>query len=274
MTDDVNPNGNAETTETESQATDQATDAATQPTEESAKPAVNWDDFLSAEDLPDDVLDRLTKHPKVSGVIGKHAQRQAQQHAETFRQQYEREKAEEAARAAEQELLQQAESDPIAFANRFLKEKDAERVKRELAELHTNARKELSAQAVKALSQLPEWGDMTPEEYQRVLHERVANKPDDEALGAFVTAYSEWLADKRATRRLEAWKREELEKEREAIRKEELSKLRDGESAPDLARARRFPASDEPDYKANPQAWNDWYERKHRGAVKTNYAQQ
>lgn len=202
----------------------------------------------------------LRAHRTLMGIAGSMAQ--------TIAQNMKREDDTKAQREAmanlEQQMIHDAETDPEAFAEKWLKGQQAARTRRELDQMRDSVEAELGENIGKAVTSLPEFKELSPEEVQRIAAE-VAGKPKSEVLAAYARATVEAVAGKRAAKEVAKWRESELEKEVQARLKEANAKRLKKEQAPSIKGGTAAPVSTEPPYDPKPGSdWNKWYQRKYR----------
>ena len=207
-------------TAAEGQATAQA---AAQPTE-AAAPQVDYNALL--DQIPDDVI---RSHRRINGYAGSMAQRMA----EAERQRIAQEEYQRAQAAREAELMREAEENPFAFSQKWLKGKAEERAKLELSELRTKTQTQLFEKIASSYAALPEWQQLTPDEFARV-SQAVAGKSDDDLVAAFNVAALDVISSRRAQSQGERIARERLKDEVEAQVQQRLAERLRGERPPDL----------------------------------------
>lgn len=210
---------------------------------------LDWEIIAKALDhVP---VEKLRQHSRFSGTVGEAVQRAvAAKEAEW--------KAEQAARerdAEEERLRQLRRNDPLRYAEEQEQRDQQAQVQRE----SERQMSEIAEAIGSSVTAIPEWGEVTPEQFQR-LREAVTGKAGKDLFKAFNATAADILSDIRAAKRADAWRAKDLAQEREAIQKEERAKLLSQDRSPDMARAQAYPTSDEPDFKDR-KAWNRWYER-------------
>lgn len=215
-------------TETPSTATvgeGQATAPAAAESEPAAAPEVDYNALL--DQIPDDVL---TRHRRFNGIVGSHAQRLAEQE----RQRIAKEEYQRAEQAKMAELEREAADNPFAFSQKWLGERAKERAQLEVAELRNRAQTQLFEKIANSYSALPDWQQLTPDEFARV-QQQVAGKSDDDLVAAFNVAALDVLAKRRASTYAESAVKERLAKEREAWEQEAQARRLRGEVTPDMS---------------------------------------
>lgn len=198
-----------------------ATSSEAAETSEPAAPAVDYNALLDS--VPDDVL---RKHSRFNGYAG----RMAQQMAERERERISQEEYQRAERAKLEELEREAEENPFAFSQKWLKGRAEERAKIELAGLRKKTQEDLFAKIGQAYGALPEWQQLSDDEMARV-SQAVVGVPEDELVARFNAA----ALDVVATRRAAARSREQIEAEVQArLQQMNADRLR-SETAPDMS---------------------------------------
>ena len=196
--------------------------------------------------------DRLWKHPVVAGRVGGLAQQQT-----ALRQrQWKAEQAREASAEAEQRLRQMAMDDPVAFSDQYLAEAQKRDADRKLAEMDGNLMRAVGA----AFQETPEWKELTPDDLVG-LAKALAEAPKDQTVPTWNRLAVDLLATKRAAKRAASQVAAEVKKEVAASRKEWEAERLAETAAPDMTRSRSGLVSDEPDHRADPVKWGQWYER-------------
>lgn len=191
------------------------------------QPAATEVDYNALLDqVPDDVL---TRHRRFNGIVGSHAQRLAEQERERIK----REEFTRAQQAKVEELEREAAENPFAFSQKWLGERAKEKAQLEVAELRSRAQKDLFEKVANSYSALPEWQQLTPEQFARV-QQQVAGKSDDELVAAFNVAALDVLAEQRASSRADRVVKDRLAKEREAWEQEMNARRLRGEVVPDM----------------------------------------
>lgn len=176
--------------------------------------------------IPDDVL---LKDRRVNHLIGNAAQKQAARERERLQA----EAYEQARREREEQLMKEAEENPYAFSQKWLSTKAQERATEELNGLRARTQTEYATAIGRSLAELPEWGQMTPEEMQTLI-DRASNLADEDVLPTFNRAAIDLVADKRAQARLEAEMSKRIAAERKAWETDQEARRLKGEDSPDL----------------------------------------
>lgn len=225
----------------------------TEPVEQPTEPEVPaWKKAL--DEAP---AEELRSHPKFWGIVGS----ELESRRERWEQENNDRLAAEAAKKLEQELLELAERDPDALADRFKTDVLNRQKQQEIASLHSGARGQLARQIGQAYRAMPEWAELTAADHEEFF-KALAGKSDDEALAVFNRVAAEKIAEVRSRKQIETWKQTDLQKEREAIRLEEQTRLLQGGDRPGIGRTRgNGTISDEPNWRTEPQKWDAWYAR-------------
>lgn len=179
------------------------------PTNESPA-APSWTELIANVPVED-----LRKHPHIAGIIGSEMQRAREQAQRDLEERTHREAAEK----AEQDLLKLAREDPEGFADRYVSDHERKKITQQVESARFDARQAIAKAVGASVTSLPEWAELTREEYQSLV-ESVQNKSEDEAIPAYNQTVLNILAERRANKRLAEWRERELAKEREAIRAE------------------------------------------------------
>lgn len=115
-----------------------------------AAPGFDWA-AVPLDAIPDDVLDALTRHPKVdarvNSIASKRAQGTIQQERERMRQMAEAAEAQRADAARQQRLLELAESDPLELAETVKKDITTSRAEREAQAQLERLRQQIDGEA-------------------------------------------------------------------------------------------------------------------------------
>ena len=202
-------------------------------------PAVDSPDWRSVIDGVDP--EELRRHPKFAGVLGQMvdgAMRrwQADQEGHVSRQ---------AAENAERELTELAQSDPDAFAARFLTDKQREKALGQIETIRREEAKAMARRVGQAYAAIPGWDRLTAADHE-VLARAIMGKPDDEVVAAYnataLALLTKYRVEDEASNRMDTWTKTKLEHERKAIREEEAAKLLKAEPRPDIRGAMRGPA--------------------------------
>lgn len=200
----------------------------------------------------------IRNHPRFQGILGEAVDKavkrwEAKQQEAVSRQALER---------AEKELEELARRDPEAFSERFLSDKERERLGRQLESLKQDARGEIARHVGQSFHALPEWASFTDADHER-LAKAVAGKPDDEVIAAYNRTALDIVAEKRIAAKvaegIESFKKSELAKEREALRKEIAAELLKTGPKPDMTRGGR-PAGVDPTTFKSDADFDRWYE--------------
>jgi hypothetical protein len=201
-----------------------------------------------------DAKDAISKHQLVAGIAGGIGDRRFREKEEASN----REAAERAIEAEQARLLQLAEDDPEAFAEKFRSEKAAERARKELETLQTKARETVGTHIGRAVRDLPEWKDLTAAEVGRI-QRATSGLPEEQVLGVYVKTVADIVADRRAEQKMD----QRVAKEKEAWEQEQAaSRVRNGAS-PNLRRGAPGGA-DEPDFRSDYKGWIKWDEERRK----------
>lgn len=206
-----------------------------------------------------ELRDKLRSNSIVAGIAGNLAeQRQA-----ILKEQQELEAAKAAATAKEQELLDLAENDPEEFAARFRTQAQADKAKAELENLRAKEEQRIAGHIGLAVRDLPELQTLDLSE-QRKIADALARVPSDQVLGVYTRTVIDIAAHRRALALAEAQFPTRLEAEKQAwTAQQNAVRIRNG-AAPNLGVAARTPASDEPDFRADPMGYIKWAETQRR----------
>lgn len=216
--------------------------------EEVAEPEVGWDVIERALDkVP---AEQLRKHKRFAGILGGSLQ-QAQVAWERERfQQAQR----EAAAKAEQELIELAQNDPIAFAERFQSQYEADKARASIENMRQDTARQYMHEIGKTFSST---FSLTEEEIGRI-GEALAGKKDDEILATFNVAVAKLVTEREAQKMFAEWRDKELPKEREAIKKELSGERIRGEVSPSIRRS-VLPSTLKP-HQLPDDKFDEWYE--------------
>ena len=191
-------------------------------------PAATEVDYNALLDqIPDDVL---TRHRRFNGIVGSHAQRLAEHERIRIK-----EEERIAAETAERERLRKlAAENPFQFSQEWLGDEARKTAELELSQLRTKTQQALFERIAQSYSALPEWQNLTPDEFAKV-QQQVAGKSDDELVAAFNVAALDVLAERRATSRAERAVKDRLAAERAAWEQEMQARRLRGEPVPDMS---------------------------------------
>lgn len=230
--------------------------------EGSPAPAFDPQVFLAdldarAKEHPE-LVEGLRKNRMVMGIAGELGEKIAQR---TLTEK-EAAAAEAAVKQRERELMDLAESDPDEFVAHWLGEKRGELAKRELEELKSKEDTAIAALIGHAARDLHEGQELTVEEKTEIANALAGISDRQQMLAAFNKANAQVAARRMARDLVEAEFPERLKAELEA--REVATKVATVRSAPapDLRRGEPT-GSGEPDHRADPVAWNKWYESTH-----------
>ena len=196
---------------------------------------------------------KLKGHSVVAGVAGSIAESMKRIDSEQARL----DAASKAASDKEEELLRLAEEDPEEFASRFRTQAQADKALRELEELRTKEEQRIAGQIGLAIRDMPEMQNLTLSE-QREIANALAGVSADRVLAAYNAVVLKVASRRQTASLIEAQKPAWLAAEKEAwVAEQNGARLRSG-VAPALGIAPRPPASDEPDFRADPTGWLKW----------------
>ena len=211
-------------------------------TPEPAPPAATSDAAATTATAPADwstaldtlPVEEIRKHRRFAGILGSEMATQRTNWERDQKATQQRQAAEE----AERQMLAQAQSDPVGFAEKWLQGKQGELTARELEGMRGGLRQDFARRLGESFRGLPEWAEMTQDEHAKLLT-AVQGKADDDVLTAFTAAAADLVAERRAKGRFEKWKSTELDREREALRTEEAAKLLAKTPGADISRSKR-----------------------------------
>ena len=234
----------APSTETPPQAT---TPAATED-EQPAEQEIEWSVIEKALDkVP---ADQLRKHKRFAGILGGTLQ-QAQA---TWEQNKKAEEARAAREKVEQELIDLAQNDPIAFAERFQTQREADQARRQIEGLQQETARKYMHQIGQSVGTT---FNLSADDVAKI-GEELAGKGDDEVLPAFNLAAIKLVTSREAVRMFEEWKEKELPKEREAIKQELAGNRLKGDAAPSIRRS--TPPPNIKPHQLSDKDFDAWYE--------------
>lgn len=251
------------------EGTEQAAGAVAEatPPGDSSQPLIPLADLLGSIEAhhkadPKATRTALRSHSIVGGVAGDIAEQANKEKATR--------EATEAAEAARQkqldDLLQLAEDDPEAFAEKFRTQAQADKARAELQNLELNAQRAVAASVRENTAKLPEFQEqpLTLEEKERLV-KGLKGLDNKAATATYPVLIADILADRRAAKRVESAKPEWLKAEREAWEAESVGTRVRTTAAPTLAAGRVAVASDEPNFRTSPGEWLQWNEKRKRG---------
>jgi hypothetical protein len=232
--------------------------------EEAAPPAPRtWRDELDSIPVED-----LLGHKRFAGILG--------QRLGEAKSRWEAEAAAAAAEKAQQdayeklqaELLQMANDDPDAFAERYKKDSAAEKfqrqIRQQIASHGEQTVQQIGRSVGEALRATPGWEKLTPDDHATLL-QAVSNLPVDQVLGVYTSKALDILAGVRAREAVDTFRKTELDKDRAATRTEMQAEALLNGARPQIGRVRGSETlSDEPDYNRNPREWDAWYRKKNK----------
>jgi len=225
------------------------TEAAAEQGEQPAEQEIEWSVIEKALDkVP---ADQLRKHKRFAGILGGTLQ-QAQA---TWEQNRKNEEARVARERVEQEFIELAQNDPIAFAERFQSQHEADVARRQLE----NLRQETAQKYMHQIGQsVGNTFNLTPEDVAKI-GEELAGKSDDEVLPAFNMAAIKLVTAREAARMFEEWRNKELPKERDAIKQELAGNALKGQPAPSIRRS--VPPGNIKPHQLPEKEFDAWYEQ-------------
>lgn len=174
--------------------------------------------------------EELRRHPRVAGIVG----RMLAQERTAWDQQQRADQERQAREKAEAELEELARTQPLAFADRYLSDKDKARVQEQLATMKASTARSIVEQVGRTFG--TEF-NLTSDELAEVT-KALAGKTDDEVVPTFTKTVTRIAAEREAKKLFEQWREKELPKEREALRQEEAARLLKRERGPDMSRSR------------------------------------
>jgi hypothetical protein len=198
--------------------------------------------------------ERLRTHDIVAGIAGEIGSRIASQRLDEYR----RDTMREAQDQRERELLELAEKDPDAFAEKFTTQKQSERARKQVEDLRLYERQALAMALGRAINDMPEIKGASSEEMAE-LAKAVAGIPDDQVISKWHKAVVELVARKRAGDLTEKQLASRLKAEREAWDTEQAAKRVHRETAPSVRTGRGVASNEAPDFRTDPKGFDDWY---------------
>jgi hypothetical protein len=238
--------------EEQPQSTEQAppaTEVAAEQGEQPAEQEIEWSVIEKALDkVP---ADQLRKHKRFAGILGGTLQ-QAQA---TWEQTRKTEEVRVAREKAEQELVELAQNDPIAFAERFQTQREADLARRQLENMQMDTAKKYMHQIGMSVGNT---FNLSAEDVAKI-GEELAGKPDDEVLPTFNLAAIKLVTAREAVRMFEEWREKELPKERDALKQELAAERLKGQPAPSIRRS--VPPGNVKPHQLPEKEFDAWYER-------------
>ncbi|MFI5268951.1 MAG: hypothetical protein ACHQ7M_16370 [Chloroflexota bacterium] len=206
------------------------------------------------------LVGKLRTHPLVSNIAGDMAERQ--------RQQREQESAKQAVEGERARLRKLAEDDPLAFSQEMATRFDKDESDRRTADLRATTRQEYIQRIGTALRDIPEAMNLTAAEHGQ-LAQALAGVAEDDVIPVFQRFMTDFIAEKRATKKSEAAIAERLKAERKAWDKEQADKRLKSRTSPSTGTPPTATANDtgEPDWRKEPAAWEAWYDAKRKAGT-------
>lgn len=241
------------TTEAEAPVQDAPVEAAA--VEAPQAPVYDWRKAL--EEAP---ADEIRRHPKFAGILGSEKPRWMEEWAST-------KQAEADAKAkveAERALEEMAEQRPVEFADKWLGDRQTQKMREQVANLEQTARQTTATAIGAAMHTIPEWESAaTDPDVLARLAQAMQGKQGDEVLSAWNATAITIVAERRAAALFEKQVAERIKAERAAWETEAAAQGFKLSARPDLVRAGRHPngADPEPDYLRDAKAWDAWYKR-------------
>lgn len=202
-----------------------------------------------------DAKSKILAHKTIAGHIGGSAQQIAQRLVE----QQQKDADEKASQKQLKQMMKEAEDNPQAFAEKWLKGIKADKSAKEVAELRSTVEEEFGKRIGTAVAAIPEFSELSSEEVTSIAAS-MAGRPKEEVLGAYTRAVVDKIADKRAAKLLASWKERDLDTEAKARVKEQNARRLASQKGPGISPpSRGARGSDEPKY-GSPE-WDQWYER-------------
>ncbi len=203
-----------------------------------APPAPDWRTLINDVDAAE-----LRKHPRFAGIVGSEIDRALKRK--------EADLAAEARRKAEaeqdDEVARLLDENDETLSSRYPKARERLQALREarsqsnLQQQIDEARNALARQLGQGYTSLPEWAEMTADEFATI-QQALQNLPPEQQVVTFAQKATELVADKRSKKAIAKWQKDELAKVREAIRQEEAAKLLAQTPSPDTKRASGLPS--------------------------------
>lgn len=229
-----------------------AAPAAEAPAPEAADDRPAW-----ARAIDEAPADQLRKHPKFAGVLGSEY--------DNLRRTWEAEqkaKADaEAERKAQESLRQMARDNPVAFAEKYLGDAEAQDYTQQLQTLSAAQRDRMARDIGAALREDPDWQTLSADDHAKLVRS-LAGVPEEQVIGVFFREAKALLAEAKANRKVEEYKATALKKEREAAEAQANAAALTANGRPDIGRVRgEGTYDDEPDYRTEPTKWLKWSDR-------------
>jgi len=228
---------------------EQTTDEAVESTPASAEQEVGWDAIEKALDTVP--ADQLRKHKRFAGILGGTLEQE--------RRAWEKEqKAQAQAEAQERvrnELLDLARNDPIAFAERYQSDQEADRVRQQMESLRADTAKQYMHQIGVSYGQT---FNLTDDDIAQI-SEALQGKSGDDILPTFNVAAAKIVTQREAQKLFNEWREKELPKEREALKQEIAANAMKGETTPSMRRS--TPPSNVKPHMLPDDKFDEWYEQ-------------
>lgn len=238
---------NTEATASEQSQTTNAENSDAQAAAQEAE--IDWELVQKAIDKASP--EQIRQMRRFQGIVGSAIQQS--------RQAWEREQKDlterQAKERAEQELLEMAQTRPVDFAEKFISDKEAERVRGQLESLKADTAKQYMRQIGQAFGQEFQ---LTGEEIEQI-SAALAGKSDEEVLPSFNVAAAKVVTQREAKKMFEEWRQKELPKERDALKQEIAAEMLQGDSAPKVTRS-RAPSVLKPQQLPDDK-FDEWYEK-------------
>lgn len=193
---------------------------------EAAKPELDWE--VVSQYLDQVPADQIRKHKRFAGIVGS----ATQQAKETWERERKQEEQRQAAQRAEEELLNMARETPIEFAEKFLSDKEADRIRQQIANVRADTAKTYMNQIGLTFGQQFK---LTQDEIEEI-STALQGKNDDEVLPAFNVAATKVITEREAKKLFDEWRTKELPKERDALKQEVAAEMLKGDPSPSIRR--------------------------------------
>lgn len=214
-----------------------------------APPERDWVALL--DEAPDDIV---AKHRRVQGIAGSHAERLFQRR----QQEWTADQEAQARKRASDELEAEARDNPLAFSDRFLGHREAEKARERIQGVESNAQKQIMTQVGEAFHEFEEWGQITDEERSR-LATALQGVPDNKVIAVFNKTALNIIADRRAEKRLQ----DRLPQEQEAWKKQWEAERLTSEGGPDLRRPSSTTRKPVNWQAMSDEDFNKWWKQRH-----------
>lgn len=243
MTTESNGDATAEGVEQTNGAESNTQEAAAQEGE------INWESIESAIDKA--TPEQLKKFRRFQGILGSELHRSRQVWEQDQKAQTERQAREQ----AERELEDMARMRPVEFAEKYLDDKAAGRIQKQLETVKASTAQEYMHQIGTAFGQ--EF-NLTQEEIEEI-SKALAGKQNEEVLPAFNVAAAKVVTQREAKRLFEEWRTKELPKERDALKQEVAADMLKKDTAPGVAKSR--PPSTLKPHQLPDDKFDEWYDK-------------